>query len=136
MIIPYTPARPKQFTREEIPMKNVTKLSLALTVVCALATPASAEKAKVKIINQSNWDIHEIYFSPSDEREWGPDQLGDEILEKGDSLTLTRIDCDLWDIRVVDEDGDECVIEEIDLCRDESYWKITDNDLLSCEGYE
>ena len=48
-----------------------------------------------------------------------------EAIEKGDD-----------DIKVVDEDGDECIIEAVDLCRDNSYWKITDKDLLECEGYD
>ena len=115
-------------------MKKLSTLFLAL-VLCSLATPAFAAKATVKVINQSKWEIHHIFLSASAEDEWGPDQLDDEILTKGDSLTLTGIDCDLYDIKVVDEDGDECIIEEVDLCNDESYWKITDKDLLECEGY-
>ena len=117
-------------------MKNLTKLSLALALVCALTSPAFAgRKASVKIINQSSWEIHHIFLSSSEDGEWGEDQLEDDILGKGDSLTLTNISCDLYDIQVVDEDGDECVIEEVDLCGDASYWKITDKDLLACEGY-
>jgi hypothetical protein len=117
-------------------MKKLSTLSLAALLLCALTTPAFASrKATVKIINQSNWDIHHIYLSSSDDREWGEDQLGEEVLEKGDTLTLSNISCDLYDIQVVDEDGDECVIEEVDLCGDHSIWKITDKDLLACEGY-
>lgn len=112
------------------------KKVLALLVLCALSTPAFAAKAKVKIINQSKWEIHHLYMSSTDEESWGPDQLEDEILTKGDSFTVTGIPCDEYDIKVVDEDGDECIIEAVDLCRDESYWKITDKDLLECEGYE
>ena len=112
----------------------IKRLSLAL-LVFALATSLYAEKkhATVKIINQSKWEIHHVFLSPSDDEKWGPDQLEDQILAKGDSLTLTSIDCDLYDIKVVDEDGDECVIEEVDLCGDDSYWKITDQTLLECE---
>ena len=113
-------------------MKKITLLAVAL---CALAFPMYAKKATVKIINQSKWEIHQIYLSSSDDQEWGPDQLEDEVLGKGESLTLTNIECDLYDIKVVDEDGDECVIEQVDLCNDHSYWKITDKDLLECEGY-
>jgi hypothetical protein len=113
------------------------RVSLAVLLLCAVSLPvfAGPKKATVKIINSSNWDIHHIYLSSVDEEEWGPDQLEDEILTKGDSLTLTNIPCDLYDVKVVDEDGDECIIEEVDLCGDESYWKITDKDLLECEGY-
>lgn len=113
-------------------MKRITLLAV---IVCALTVPMYAKKATVKIINQSKWEIHHIFLSSSDDQEWGPDQLEDEILAKGESLTLTGIDCDLYDIQVVDEDGDECVIEQVDLCNDHSYWKITDKDLLECEGY-
>jgi hypothetical protein len=117
-------------------MKSLTKLSFAVLLLCSLSAPAFAEKATVKIINQSKWEIHEIYLSPTEEAEWGPDQLDEEILAKGDSLTLTDIDCGIYDIQVVDEDGDECVIEQVPLCKDHSFWKITDKDLLECEGYE
>lgn len=117
-------------------MKKPARLVVTLLLLCAFATPLFAgRKATVKIINQSKWEIHHIYLSSSEDEEWGPDQLEDEILTKGDSLTLTDIPCDLYDIQVVDEDGDECVIEEVDLCGDDSYWKITDKDLLACEGY-
>ncbi|HEX8253686.1 MAG TPA: hypothetical protein VF846_11085 [Thermoanaerobaculia bacterium] len=115
---------------------RLTKLSLAALLLCSISTPMfAARKATVKIINQSKWEIHHIYLSSSDDAEWGEDQLEDEVLAKGDSLTLTDIPCDLYDVQVVDEDGDECIIEEVDLCGDHSYWKITDKDLLECEGY-
>ena len=114
-------------------MKRITLLAV---VLCALTVPVFAKKATVKIINQSKWEIHHIFLSATADDEWGPDQLEDDVLAKGDSLTLTNISCDLYDIKVVDEDGDECVIEEVDLCGDDSYWKITDKDLLECEGYE
>ena len=114
------------------------KLALALLILFALALPsfAAPKKATVKIINQSKWEIHHVFLSSSEDDSWGEDQLEDEILTKGDVLTITNIPCDLYDVKVVDEDGDECVIEEVDLCGDESYWKITDKDLLECEGYE
>jgi len=117
-------------------MKKLTKLTLALLLLCAVASPVLAKKASVQVINQSKWEIHHLYLSPTSENEWGPDQLEDEILAKGDRITLTNISCDEYDIKVVDEDGDECVIEAVSLCRDHSFWKITDKALLECEGYE
>ncbi|HEY0140560.1 MAG TPA: hypothetical protein VGF48_06675 [Thermoanaerobaculia bacterium] len=116
-------------------MKKLTTLTLAALLLCA-ATPAFAADATVKVINQSKWEIHHLYLSSSEEDTWGPDQLEDEVLAKGDSLTLSGIPCDDYDIKVVDEDGDECIIEAVSLCKDNSYWKITDKDLLECEGYE
>jgi hypothetical protein len=117
-------------------MKKLTKLALASLLLCSVSVPAFAKNATVKVINQSKWEIHHLFLSSSTEEEWGPDQLGEDVLAKGDSFTITDIPCDEYDIKVVDEDGDECVIEAVDLCRDQSYWKITDKDLLECEGYQ
>ena len=114
-------------------MKRFAAVAIA---VCALASPAFAEKATVKVINQSKWEIHHLFLSSSSEDEWGPDQLEDNIIQAGQSFTINGIPCDEYDVKVVDEDGDECVIEAVDLCRDNSFWKITDKDLLECEGYE
>ncbi|HVE69925.1 MAG TPA: hypothetical protein VNI54_01050 [Thermoanaerobaculia bacterium] len=112
------------------------KKTILVVLLAAIALPAFAKKATVKVINQSKWEIHHLFISPASEEDWGPDQLEDEVLGKGDSITITNIPCDEYDVKVVDEDGDECIIEAADLCRDNSYWKITDKDLLECEGYQ
>jgi hypothetical protein len=117
-------------------MKKLTTLALATLLLCSTAAPAFAKGATVKVINQSKWEIHHIYLSSANDDDWGPDQLEDAILAKGESLTLHSIPCDDYDIKVTDEDGDECVIEGVSLCKDNSYWKITDKDLLKCEGYD
>ena len=112
------------------------KLSVVLILLASLTLPLSAakKKASIKIINQSKWEIHHLYLSPSTSKHWGPDQLGEEVLAKGESYTLTNIDCDTYDIKVVDEDGDECIVEDHELCGDHSFWKITDKELLACEN--
>jgi hypothetical protein len=110
------------------------KTLLSLAVFMALTLPLAAADATIKVINKSDWSIHHFFLSPADEKSWGPDQLGDEVLETGDSLTLTGIDCDEYDIRVVDEDGDECLIASVALCADNSVWKLTNKDLLSCQA--
>lgn len=112
-------------------MQRVARI---LLILC-LAVPgfAAKKKATTKVINQSKWEIHHLYLSPSKDRHWGEDQPGAQVLAKRDSITVTDIDCGDYDIRVVDEDRDECVIEEVSLCGDDSYWKITDKELLECE---
>ncbi|MEO8379428.1 MAG: hypothetical protein ABI779_07170 [Acidobacteriota bacterium] len=117
-------------------MKTITKVSCVLMLLCAFSTPLFAKKATVKVINQSKWEIHHLFLSPTSEGHWGPDQLGETVLAKGENLTLTNIPCDTYDVKVIDEDGDECIIEAAELCADSSYWKITDAELLECEGYE
>ena len=106
---------------------------LMLVALTLLTLPAlGRDTSKVEVHNLSDWIIEEFYMSPSDERDWGYDLLGDEVMESGDSLTLTSISCDYWDIMFIDEDGDECVLEEVDLCGDRARWDITDDELLDC----
>ena len=110
--------------------------ALALPVVIALAAalPAAAKNASVTIKNKSHWEIHQLYLSAADEDQWGPDQLGQRtIAARGGSYTLTDIPCDKYDVRVIDEDGDECVVARVPLCSDHE-WVIKDDDLLSCQA--
>ncbi len=111
-----------------------------LVLFTGVALPAHArptkKKATIKIVNQSEWDIHHLYLSSTSDKQWGPDQLGKDVIESGDTYTLTDIDCDHYDIRLVDEDGDECVVEDVDMCGDNTVWRITDKALLACENQD
>lgn len=102
--------------------------------VAALACfPMLASAADVVFVNQSSWEIHEIYFSPAKQKSWGEDHLEDEVLQKGDSLTLTGVTRGKWDVRVVDEDGDQCVLEDVRIDGADK-WVITDKELLACQA--
>ena len=83
------------------------------------AGTAFAGKLDFTLVNKTGVDIHEIYLSPSDQDEWGPDVLGEEdILENGTKADITfspKADADLWDLMIKDEDGNEIVWEELDL---------------------
>lgn len=117
-------------------MSSTNRFTLLGSLLVALvATPALAgSDSKVIIVNKSNWAIHEMYFSPTDETEWGEDQLGSQTIETGDQFTLTGVPCDMWDVKVVDEDGDECVVQNVALCADADKWVIKDSDLLACQA--
>ena len=110
-------------------MNRVISLGLA---ACALfSLPVMA--AEVEVTNESSWEIHEIYFSPSSQDDWGEDHLGKQILETGMSLVLTDVSSGRWDIRLVDEDSDVCVLEDVHITDSET-WVVTDEDLLACQS--
>jgi len=112
----------------------VMAASLAVALCAALPAAAGKFDSVVEIRNDSDWAIHELYISSDDENEWGPDQLGQDIIEAdGGSYQLHSIPCDSYDIRLVDEDGDECVVGGVPLCGDSDVWRITNDDLLSCQ---
>jgi hypothetical protein len=72
-------------------------------------------------------------ISSSDSGKWGPDQLGKDALEPDESITLKGIPCDIYDIKVVDEDGDWCVVEDVDLCKVKAAWVISNDVLSACD---
>lgn len=116
--------------------KSIWMMGVALSVALAIGpivVRAGAYDSVVKIVNQSLWDIHELYLSSTSDEEWGPDQLGDAVVASGDSFELHDIPCDDYDVRIVDEDGDSCVVGGVTLCADNDAWVITDEDLLACQ---
>jgi hypothetical protein len=115
---------------------SIKHCALAALVALAFAGTAQAGKfdSVVTVRNGSLWEIHQMYLSSVEEEEWGPDQLGEQIIEaQGGSFKLTGVPCDSYDVRLVDEDGDECVVREVDLCGDDATWSISDEDLLECQ---
>lgn len=115
-------------------------VALALAALAG-ATPAVAGEplaerpvsASIEIVNRTRWAIYELYLSPSDAADWGDDQLGDETIGPGDHFTLSDIPCEVWDVLLIDEEGDECVVLGVDLCRDDYKWVIENDALLACQ---
>ena len=109
-----------------------------LAVVVAVAAPIAAHAAKksadVKVTNRTEWEIHELYLSSSADGNWGPDQLGEDVIGKDESFTILGIPCDDYDVKIVDEDGDECIVAKVDICGDNQEWAITTADLLQCQA--
>ena len=113
-----------------------TAALLALSCLFAAPVFASDTDAQVNIVNNSSWDIHKLFISSVDTQEWGQDQLGDDAIASGNSYTLTGIPCDAYDVKIVDEDGDECVVNAVALCAGEADWTIEDDALLECQNAE
>lgn len=109
-------------------------LASALFVVMSLPAFAAKSDSKVIFMNKSSWAIHEMYFSPTKSDDWGDDQLGKKTISTNEEFTLTGVPCGKWDVKVVDEDGDECTVEGVDLCGETDKWVIKDSDLLACQA--
>lgn len=87
------------------------------------------------IQNNSSYDIHYIFMSSTRDPNWGPDQLRpDQILGAGQAVRFSGVVCDNYDLKLVDEDGDECVQNGVQICESTTL-VINQQDLLRCEGY-
>jgi hypothetical protein len=118
-------------------MKQLSLAARAAFVLCVLSfatsTWAGERTSKVKLVNSSDWTLEEMYLSSVDDDEWGPDQLGHHVIKPGETFTLSNIPCGVWDVKLVDEDGDECVVESVEVCKSET-WNVTSKDLLRCQA--
>src|SRR5829696_7325359 len=83
---------------------GVALISLATIGLPAAAHAAKGKKATVKVVNKSDWELHHFFLSSTGEDEWGPDQLGDEVIGTDESFQLNQIPCDSYDVRLIDED--------------------------------
>ena len=110
---------------------RTTTLSILLACTFLFAACGGGDSS-LTIRNNSSYAIFEINLSPVDSASWGADLLGSEILEPGDVFEIGGIDCDDYDIRLIDEDGDECILPAVELCFDDEVWNLTDTDLALC----
>ena len=112
---------------------NFAGPSLLLMAAIVVAGPlANAQGASATFVNHSSVDIHHIYVSPYGAEAWGPDQLGQQVLQPGDSLQLSGIRCDSSDIKLVDQDERRCTLRNVKLCEKDSVFDLTDTALALC----
>lgn len=110
-------------------------LLIVLIVGSAFASIAKAE-VHITLVNRSAWTLYEVYMTASDYQYWGDDLLetsGEVVLIHGESVTIEVPSAGLWDLKIVDEDGDECVLTGVQIYADE-YVELTSSMLLGCYG--
>lgn len=77
----------------------------------------NAPRREARVLNAADRTIRELYASTRAPGAWGPDRLGNDMLEQGASVTLRlRGAACLWDIRAVYDDDAEEVKRGVDLC--------------------
>ncbi len=129
--------------------RSATKAIAIAAFFATLPLPASAQDdmkanlkpvdrmsdSQVQLRNESRWSIRQLYFAPVDSDRWGPNQVSHSSIRSGDSFTLTGIRCDKYDVKLVDEDGDECIVRDVALCGTDKIWHLGDRDLLKCQSH-
>lgn len=112
-----------------------TQGGAAATTAQAATTSGGDTSSSITFRNRSNWAIFHIHMSPVSQATWGPDHLGTNVLRSGGSFTLHGVPCNNYDLKLIDEDGDECVLNNINVCNEEAGWNIDNDDLLSCQAF-
>jgi hypothetical protein len=103
-------------------MKHMKRLQLAVASVALalllLPALAAAGTQDFTLVNKTGVDIAELYISSASTDEWEEDVLGLDLLEDGESVEITFSadeKAKLWDLKVVDGEGDEIVWTDLKL---------------------
>lgn len=90
---------------------------LAALTVGFSAAPALADTHKFTIDNKGGHQIDRVYLSPISSNKWGPDQMGDDVIEPGASQTWNiDTNCEM-DVKIVYHDGTTKIKEDFDTCK-------------------
>lgn len=115
------------------------RFAIVLTVIGMLATvpllsgARMATTTNITVVNSSSRDILHVYLSPSNQDNWGPDQLGGAMISSGGgSYTLSNVACSQNDIKVVAEDQNGCFLYQIVSCAQNATWTITNAATPDC----
>jgi len=84
------------------------------------------------IRNGSNYGIYQLHLSPSNDESWGADLLAGDPLLPGEGGKVPVFDCGTYDLRMVDDENIECIVQDINLCFHDEDWTIDDDDLAAC----
>ena len=113
---------------------NSSKIVLAFALLVAVMSGGCivADDSSLTIVNDSDYAIVEINLTPTDSVTWGRNLLGSDWLYPDEEITIDFIDCDYYDVRLVDDTYAECIIEDVDFCFDDDVWVITNTFLDNC----
>jgi len=78
--------------------------------------PRQACDTRFTVVNQSNVTVRELYFSSSRLASFGVDQLGQRVLQPGQSMNFVAANPGGYDFRVVWVNGRRADLMNVDVC--------------------
>lgn len=104
---------------------------LSILLLLMGSTAASAQQNYyVDITNRTGYTIMYAYVSPADARSWEEDVLGADVIRDGTTtrVTLTGYHSPIFDIRLIDEDGDSYTFWKINVATQDLVVTLADLD--------
>ena len=93
------------------------RVPMLAAVLLSLNAAAVAADYYVEITNRTGYTIMYMYVSPAKSTSWEEDVLGDNVLPTGETrrINLTGYGSPIFDIRLVDSDGDKYTFWKVDV---------------------
>lgn len=110
-------------------IRMLRHLSIAL-IVMSYGAIASAQEYYVDITNRTGFTIFYMYVSPAASDSWEEDVLGKDVLDNGDTrrVWLRGYKSPIFDVRLVDSDGDSYTFWKVDVSKNDITVRLTDID--------
>jgi hypothetical protein len=104
----------------------VTLFAVGAAMTGCVASSNSGPDATLRVQNSSDFSIVELYVTPVGNPDWGRNLLAGDVLAPGESTTL-GVNCDTYDVRLVDDSNVDCEVHDVDLCLNDADWIIHNN---------
>jgi hypothetical protein len=110
------------------------RLPIASLAFAVLITQASA--FDLVVVNKADLSIiHKFYIAPAKSDKWSEDKLQNQTIKKNGKFTIRDIPAGVYDLKVIDDDDDTCVVSNINIDQNKE-WTLTDSIMLKCVGGE
>lgn len=108
-------------------------LCVAVFALAALSSARTPTTTSVTIVNNSSRAILDVYLSHVNVDDWGGNQLANNApIAAGQSYTLSNVDCDQQQVKVIAEDQDGCFVSTVVSCDSNATWTITNDTARDC----
>lgn len=101
---------------------NLTDLVLAAAAAAPRAGAAQQANPSFNLVNRSGRVIEQFFASPSSQQDWGPDRLGDDLVQPGATyaIRLPAGECE-YDLRIVWQGGESREQRRVNTCTMNNY---------------
>lgn len=103
-------------------------LSLAAVGMVTIAGCSDNDEANatLHVHNNSDFSIVDIRVTSVGATTWGDNLIAGTTLAPKQSLAV-NVNCDFYDVRLVDQQGVDCEIHDVELCASHADWVIDNN---------
>jgi hypothetical protein len=107
-------------------------------IVVGFAASSTVARAAIKffVYNETiATDFVGIYLAPTGTQSWSANEAvndPDKVFNRTERLLLTGITHNVYDVRLVDQNGHACVLRGIDLTQERTF-EIKEGDLANCK---
>lgn len=122
--------------KKTLKVRNLYRALLICAALIAVAGLSVARSASgsVTVANQSSRTIVHLYVAHANAEDWSEDRLNGNAIGNGQSFTISNINWDESQIKVIAEDQDGCFLSTVVESNGSATWTITNNTAANCGG--